>query len=110
MAKTKILKLKEQSRAKWRRIVKDLCSDNPKLEVSLGCDSCGYCLILGVDDPCQSACRGCCLFRKSLCNAGHGAAYRAVSDYYFNCSGDCIAALEGAVAILVTIERELGNE
>ena len=113
MTKPEELKLKKQDRAKWRRIVKDLCSDKPKLEVKLGCSSCGYCLIQGITgeiDPCRSVCRGCCLSRKSLCNSGMGTAYFAVNYYYFCRNDNHLKALEGAIAIFVAIERDIEKD
>ena len=70
MTDKEILKLKRQSRDKWRKIVEDLSRQGPKLHPRLDADDCGYCKIqnrvmVGLLD-----CGDCCLTGEGLAVVG----------------------------------------
>lgn len=103
MTKKETLKLKQQSRDKWRKIVKDLGWQSPKLHPKLTASDCGYCKIYEAQDD---YCCGCCLIGEGLCRDGSGDAFEAVRDFYEDYVGT-VEALRGAKKILVAIERDI---
>lgn len=109
MTKAEILKLKRQSRAKWRKIVKDLCFSRPRLCPRFTHENCSYCWIYKIGKAVYD-CSQCVLGDIALCDTGGGAAFRLVCSFYCHEDGGRIAALEGAVAILVAIERDIEGE
>ncbi len=103
MTDKETLKLKRQSRDKWRKIVEDLSRQGPRLHPRLDSDDCGYCKINRVGN---NGCCGCCLDSDMLCRSGRGAAFDVVNDFYAECM-ERIEALRGAKKILVTVERDI---
>ena len=90
MTDAKTLKLKRQSRDKWRKIVEDLSRQGPKLHPKLDSNDCGYCEINRVE---IDGCGGCCLNSERLCDGGRGGAFDVVDDFYTEYI-DCVAAIE----------------